>query len=555
MFSLEHVWPRRGDPPRLRQADERVTDSDAFFRDRHPVLRPQPLVPEAERTAARRRRVDAPDDEILEQHPVNATGERAPKLNVITLKWWGRLHAVPSFRGAARPARHVHRRVGVPPRPRHRRRPRHDRGARDARPGGRPARPAHARERAARRRRHLRLRPPEGDRRGGPHQGPARQAADDRGARRGAAPTSPTDRAIVCVTGDHCTPASPEVIHSGDPVPFVLAGPGVRADAVRAFGELDCAAGILGHLRGPDMMPVLLNAADRPLFLGSRPTPFDGADGYPDVPRAAVDGHERRRRACRSFEISPLGSSARSAITVRDRALADRRHRRDRPADRRPASAASPGRAARPGQPFPEKGIPLLHRVREPVGRRARDRRDARHRARGVSRARAPALVALDGASACSPGRLRRLRSGYLTVRFELNPYLVMTHFLLSAVVLGAAGGARRWGRWDSSEEPCRRPCRASCALAAIVAAAGCLHPARHRHRRDRRRPAPRRLAKVPPALAPSGRRVRARCRHGDLRDLLRASCSATWFRAARQAPRLLWLRARRARARSASRS
>ena len=93
----------------------------------------------------------------------------------------------------------------------------------------------------------------------------------------------PTDRAIVCVTGDHSTPASPEVIHTGDPVPFVLAGPGVRADAVRAFGELDCAAGILGHLRGPDMMPVLLNAADRPLYLGSRPTPFDGADGYPEI--------------------------------------------------------------------------------------------------------------------------------------------------------------------------------------------------------------------------------------------------------------------------------
>jgi chitin disaccharide deacetylase len=26
-----------------------------------------------------------------------------------------------------------------------------------------------------------------------------------------------------------------------------------------------------------------LNAADRPLFLGSRPTPFDGADGYPSI--------------------------------------------------------------------------------------------------------------------------------------------------------------------------------------------------------------------------------------------------------------------------------
>jgi 2,3-bisphosphoglycerate-independent phosphoglycerate mutase len=93
----------------------------------------------------------------------------------------------------------------------------------------------------------------------------------------------PTDRAIVCVTGDHATPAFPEVIHSGDPVPFVVAGPGVRADRVREFGESTCADGILGHLRGADMMPVLLNAADRPLFLGSRPTPFDGADGYPSI--------------------------------------------------------------------------------------------------------------------------------------------------------------------------------------------------------------------------------------------------------------------------------
>jgi 2,3-bisphosphoglycerate-independent phosphoglycerate mutase len=93
----------------------------------------------------------------------------------------------------------------------------------------------------------------------------------------------PVDRAIVCVTGDHATPAYPEVIHSGDPVPLIVAGPGVRADRVTSFGELGCAAGILGQLRGPDLMPVLLNAADRPLFLGSRPTPFPGADGYPAI--------------------------------------------------------------------------------------------------------------------------------------------------------------------------------------------------------------------------------------------------------------------------------
>ena len=55
----------------------------------------------------------------------------------------------------------------------------------------------------------------------------------------------------------------------------------VLADALEKAGCLD--RDILGHLRGPDMMPVLLNAADRPLFLGSRPTPFPGADGYPPL--------------------------------------------------------------------------------------------------------------------------------------------------------------------------------------------------------------------------------------------------------------------------------
>jgi 2,3-bisphosphoglycerate-independent phosphoglycerate mutase len=64
-------------------------------------------------------------------------------------------------------------------------------------------------------------------------------------------------------------------------VPLLVAGPGVRADAVTAFGELSCAGGIFGSVRGDDLMPLLLNAADRPLFLGSRPTPVDGADGYP----------------------------------------------------------------------------------------------------------------------------------------------------------------------------------------------------------------------------------------------------------------------------------
>src|SRR5467141_35579 len=50
-FSLAHVWRGEAVLRIVGGADERVTDSDAFFRDRHPVLRPQAVVPEAERTA------------------------------------------------------------------------------------------------------------------------------------------------------------------------------------------------------------------------------------------------------------------------------------------------------------------------------------------------------------------------------------------------------------------------------------------------------------------------------------------------------------------------
>jgi 2,3-bisphosphoglycerate-independent phosphoglycerate mutase len=283
-FSLEHF--RRGEAI-LRvsgPADERVTDSDAFFRDRYPVLRPQPVVPEAEGTAAAAAEWTRRTMEILEQHPVNA--ERAerglPKLNVITLKWWGRPRKVPSFRErhglhgtfVAESAflRGLATAVGLetiaaPETPD---------SAADLR-----SRLIMAGERLDAGDTFVFLHLKATDEAG--------HTKDPRVKQRTIEELDaelldlPIDRAVVCVTGDHCTPASPEVIHSGDPVPFVLSGPGVRADSTRAFGELDCAAGILGHLRGSDVMPVLLNAADRPLYLGSRPTPFDGADGYPEI--------------------------------------------------------------------------------------------------------------------------------------------------------------------------------------------------------------------------------------------------------------------------------
>jgi 2,3-bisphosphoglycerate-independent phosphoglycerate mutase len=271
-FSLEHVWRGESVVRVSGGADERVTDSDAFFRDRHPLLRPQPLVPEAARTA---RAAEAWTREVMNR----LQGER---FNVITLKWWGRPTQVPSFRerhgvggafiGDSAFLRGLGAYLGLEPV--------HEPETEDP-VGDLRRRLERVLERLA-----------EGDSFVFVHQKTTDAAGHtkDPTVKRDtialldeAFAQLPFDRAIVCVTGDHATPASPEVIHSGDPVPFVLLGLGVRADEVTAFGELTCARGILDHLRGPDVMPVLLNAADRPLFLGSRPTPFDGADGYPAI--------------------------------------------------------------------------------------------------------------------------------------------------------------------------------------------------------------------------------------------------------------------------------
>ena len=260
-FSLTHVWRGESVLRIAGGADERVTDSDSFFRAWYPMLRPQPLAPDAERTA---RACEEWTREVMRR----LDGER---FNVITLKWFGRPKEVPSFLErhglagtfAAESAflRGLGRCVGLT-----------------------PVESPHVTLELV----YERL--DAGDTFVYVHDKRIDEAGHTKDPNRkreavelldAALADLPTDRAVVCVTGDHATPAFPDVIHSGDPVPFVVAGPGVRADRVREFGEATCAEGILGHLRGPDMMPVLLNAADRPLFLGSRPTPFDGADGYP----------------------------------------------------------------------------------------------------------------------------------------------------------------------------------------------------------------------------------------------------------------------------------
>ncbi len=76
---------------------------------------------------------------------------------------------------------------------------------------------------------------------------------------------------LVVVTGDHATPSSGLLIHSGEAVPLLIAGgPNVLVDDVREFHERAAVYGGLGRITGTDLMPLLLNLTDRIRLHGVR---------------------------------------------------------------------------------------------------------------------------------------------------------------------------------------------------------------------------------------------------------------------------------------------
>jgi 2,3-bisphosphoglycerate-independent phosphoglycerate mutase len=70
-------------------------------------------------------------------------------------------------------------------------------------------------------------------------------------------PRLDANRTVVAVTADHST-SCPRKAHTDDPVPLVVAGPGVSADAPAKFGERASREGSLGALRGVDILPNLV---------------------------------------------------------------------------------------------------------------------------------------------------------------------------------------------------------------------------------------------------------------------------------------------------------
>ncbi len=73
---------------------------------------------------------------------------------------------------------------------------------------------------------------------------------------------------VVAVTADHSTPCSVQN-HSGDPVPLAIVGPGVRADEVDRYDEISLAQGGLGRIRGNELLPILLDIANKSKMYGA----------------------------------------------------------------------------------------------------------------------------------------------------------------------------------------------------------------------------------------------------------------------------------------------
>src|SRR5919204_3368844 len=67
-------------------------------------------------------------------------------------------------------------------------------------------------------------------------------------------PRIDSSRVVVAVTADHSTSCVRKA-HTADPVPLLIAGPGVRADGVTEFGEGAARNGRLGTMRGIDILP------------------------------------------------------------------------------------------------------------------------------------------------------------------------------------------------------------------------------------------------------------------------------------------------------------
>ncbi|WP_207264334.1 alkaline phosphatase family protein [Desulfovibrio sp. Huiquan2017] len=114
----------------------------------------------------------------------------------------------------------------------------------------------------------------------------------DRGLARMADEILADTRLLLAVTADHSTPSCGALVHSGEPVPLLFAGEGVRRDKVAVFDEIAVAGGALGCMRGREFLFTVLNYLDRARLAGIHDTP-DPVEYWPgDHPPFILDPQE-----------------------------------------------------------------------------------------------------------------------------------------------------------------------------------------------------------------------------------------------------------------------
>ena len=97
---------------------------------------------------------------------------------------------------------------------------------------------------------------------------------------------------LLAVTADHSTPSCGALIHSGEPVPMMFAGRGVRRDRTKAFDEVSVAGGALGCMRGREFLFTVLNYLDRARLAGIHDSPLPVEYWPGDHPPFILDPQE-----------------------------------------------------------------------------------------------------------------------------------------------------------------------------------------------------------------------------------------------------------------------
>jgi 2,3-bisphosphoglycerate-independent phosphoglycerate mutase len=97
----------------------------------------------------------------------------------------------------------------------------------------------------------------------------------DAGLADGIQPVVDDPEVLLVITADHATPSGGPLIHSGETVPLLFCGTGIRQDMVDTYDEVSVVRGALGQVRGRELMSMILNAIDRVKLQGLMDTPFD----------------------------------------------------------------------------------------------------------------------------------------------------------------------------------------------------------------------------------------------------------------------------------------